>query len=103
WDVATARLEKRLAMRPERATALTFLPDGKLALAGGRPGQEGNVVIYDLGARGKLENGVTLLDGVNDSNVLVKQLLDTDDMVYCLAVRADGKKLAAGNSADRTV
>jgi WD40 repeat protein len=103
WDAAGGKLEKRLAMRPERATALAFLPDGKLVLAGGRPGQEGNVCIYDLGAKGKVENGVTYLDGVNDKAVLVRQLLDTDDVVYCLAVSADGKKLAAGNSADRTV
>ncbi|HKI37150.1 MAG TPA: c-type cytochrome domain-containing protein [Gemmataceae bacterium] len=103
WDAVSGKLEKRLAMRPERAMALTFLPDGKLALAGGRPGQEGNVAIYDLNAKGKVENGVTLLDGVNDKTVLVKELLDTDDVVYCLAVSADGKKLAAGNSADRTV
>jgi len=103
WDAVSGKLEKRLAMRPERAMALTFLPDGKLALAGVRPGQEGNVAIYDLNAKGKVENGVTLLDGVNDKTVLVKELLDTDDVVYCLAVSADGKKLAAGNSADRTV
>jgi WD40 repeat protein len=103
WDAVTGKLQKRMAMRPERATALVFLPDGKLALAGGRPGQEGNVAVYDLNARGKVDNGVTLLDGVHDKAVLVKQLLDTDDMVYCLAVSADGKKLAAGNSADRTV
>jgi hypothetical protein len=103
WDATSGKLEKRLAMRPERATALAFLPDGKLALAGGRPGQEGNVAVYDLNAKGKVENGVTLLDGVNDKAVLVAQLLDTDDVVYCLAVSPDGKKLAAGNSADRTV
>jgi len=103
WDAASAKLEKRMAMRPERATALVFLPDGKLALAGGRPGQEGNVAIYDLGAKGKVQSGVTILDGVNDNTVLIRQLLDTDDMVYCLAVSADGKKLAAGNSADRSV
>jgi WD40 repeat protein len=103
WDAATGKLEKRVATRPERAMALAFLPDGKLALAGGRPGQEGNVCVYDLGAKGKVENGVTFLDGVNDKAVLVRQLLDTDDVVYCLAVSADGKKLAAGNSADRTV
>jgi WD40 repeat protein len=103
WDAAGGKLEKRMAMRPERAMALAFLPDGKLALAGGRPGQEGNVIVYDLNAKGKVENGVTILDGVNDKSVLVAQLLDTDDVVYCLAVSADGKKLAAGNSADRTV
>jgi WD40 repeat protein/mono/diheme cytochrome c family protein len=104
WDVASGKLEKRLRTRPERTTALVFLPDGKLALAGGRPGQEGNVCIYDLGGKvEKTENGVALLDGVNDASVLLKQLLDTDDMVYSLAVSGDGKKLAAGNSSDRTV
>ncbi len=104
WDVESGKLTARVRTRPERATALVFLPDGKLALAGGRPGQEGDVMIYDLGARpGKVENGVALLDGVGDKNVLVKQLLDTDDMVYCLAASADGKKLAAGNSSDRVV
>jgi WD40 repeat protein len=103
WDVASGKLLKRLRTRPERATALAFLPDGKLALAGGRPGQEGNVVVYDLNAPGKVENGVTFLDGVADAKVLVRQLLDTDDVVYCLAVSPDGKRLAAGNSADRTV
>ncbi len=103
WDAASGKLEKRMAMRPERAMALAFLPDGKLALAGGRPGQEGNVAIYDISAKGKDQNGVSYLDGVNDKSVLVAQLLDTDDVVYCLAVSADGKKLAAGNSNDRTV
>ena len=34
--------------RAERAYAMVFLPDGKLAVAGGRPGQEGDVRIYNL-------------------------------------------------------
>src|SRR5262249_10548031 len=46
WDIAEAKLEKRLYTRAERAYALAFLPDGKLAAAGGRPGQEGDVKIY---------------------------------------------------------
>jgi WD40 repeat protein len=104
WDVATARLEKRIRIRPERVTALVFLPDGKLALAGGRPGQEGNVLILDINAMpGKVENGIAFLDGVTGKNVVLRQLLDTDDMVYCLAVAPDGQKLAAGNSSDRIV
>jgi WD40 repeat protein len=102
WDVATGKLAKRLATRAERAYAMVFLPDGKLAVAGGRPGQEGDVRIYDLNAPGKAVNGVTVLDGVNDKAVLVKQLLDTDDSVLCLAVSADGKKLASGGC-DRLV
>jgi WD40 repeat protein len=103
WDVATGRLAKRVRTRAARAAALAFLPDGKLVLAGGRPGQEGDVDIYDLNVRGKVENGVTVLDGVHDKDVLVREVLNTDDMVYCLAVSPDGKKLAAGDSSDRLV
>ena len=43
WDVAQGKLEKRVYTRMERAYAMVFLPDGKLAIAGGRPGQEGDV------------------------------------------------------------
>jgi hypothetical protein len=102
WDVAQGKLEKRLYTRSERAYALAFLPDGKLAVAGGRPGQEGDVRIYDLNAPGKPQGGVTVLDGVHDPAVLVKALLDTDDSVLCLAISADGKKLASGGC-DRLV
>src|SRR5207253_1710469 len=48
WDVDLGKLEKRVYTRAERAYALVFLPDGKLAVAGGRPGQEGDVRVYDL-------------------------------------------------------
>jgi hypothetical protein len=103
WDVAQGKLEKRLYTRSERTYAMLFLPDGKLAVAGGRPGQEGDVKIYDLqGGTPKMENGVAVLDGVNDKGVLVKQLLEADDSVLCLAVSADGKKLASGGC-DRLV
>jgi WD40 repeat protein len=103
WDVAQAKLEKRLFTRAERAYAMLFLPDGKLAVAGGRPGQEGDVRVYDLNAKpSKVENGVAILDGVNDKAVLVKELLDSDDAVLCLAATPDGKKLASGGC-DRLV
>src|SRR5438270_84419 len=99
WDIAQAKLEKRLATRAERAYAMIFLPDGKLAVAGGRPGQEGDVCIYDLqGGTPTLQNGMTLLDGVNDPGVMIKQLLETEDSVLCLALSSDGKKLASGGS-----
>ena len=39
WDVNEAKLEKRIRTRAERAYAMLFLPDGKLVVAGGRPGQ----------------------------------------------------------------
>ena len=102
WAIDTGKLVKRLYTRAERAYGLAFLPDGKLAVAGGRPGQEGDLRIYDLQAPGKTEDGVEVLDGVNDPKVLVKHLFDGDDSVLCLAVTPDGKKLAAGGC-DRTV
>ncbi len=103
WDVASGKLEKRIYTRTRRALAMLFLPDGKLAVAGGRPNEEGDVRIYDLnGGTPKTENGVTILDGVNDKGVMVKQLLEADDEVLCLALSADGKKLAAGGC-DRIV
>ena len=103
WDVAGGKLEKRIYTRARRAMAMVFLPDGKLAVAGGRPGEEGDVRIFDLnGGTPKNVNGVAILDGVNDKGVMVKQLLDADDEVLCLALSADGKKLASGGC-DRLV
>jgi WD40 repeat protein len=103
WDAAAGKLVQRVRTRAERAYALVFLPDGKLAVAGGRPGQEGDVRVYDLAAApATVEDGVAFLDGVGDPNVLVAHLLDTDDSVLCLAVGADGKRLAAGGC-DRQV
>jgi WD40 repeat protein len=74
-----------------------------LAVAGGRPGQEGDVRIYNLNAgTTKAENGIAILDGIHDSAVLMKELLETDDSVLCLGASADSKKLAAGGC-DRLV
>jgi WD40 repeat protein len=102
WDIAQAKLEKRIYTRAERAYAMAFLPDGKLVVAGGRPGQEGDVKVYNLQAAGKVDQGVTILDGVNDKNVLLKDLVETDDVMLCLTLTPDGKKLAAGGC-DRLV
>ncbi|MBY0459929.1 MAG: hypothetical protein K2V38_21645, partial [Gemmataceae bacterium] len=102
WDVATAKLVKRVATRAERAYGLAFLPDGKLAVAGGRPGQEGDVRVYDLSAKGKADGEVEVLNGVTDKKVMVKHLFDVEDSVLCLAVTPDGKTLAAGGC-DRAV
>jgi WD40 repeat protein len=103
WNAAQGKLEKRIYTRAERAYAMAFFPDGKLAVAGGRPGQEGDVRIYDLSAgKPNVVNGVAVLDGVNDKTVMIKELAETDDSVLCLAISADGKKLAAGGC-DRLV
>src|SRR5262249_40180553 len=97
WDVASGKLEKRLWTRTERAHSMVFLPDGKLVVAGGRPGQEGDVRVYNLAGNSKpMDGGVAFLDGVNDKTVLVKELLETDDSVLGVAVSADGKRLASG-------
>jgi hypothetical protein len=103
YDLATGKLEKRIRTRARRAMAMVFLPDGKLAVAGGRPGEEGDVRIYNLdGGKPRVESGVTFFDGVTDSGVLVKVLLEADDEVLCLALSPDGKKLASGGC-DRMV
>ncbi len=102
WSVAEAKLLKRIATRAERAYAMAFFPDGKLAVAGGRPGQEGDVRIFDIAVKGKDVNGVEMLDGVTDPKVMLKLLVEVDDSVLCLAIATDGKRLAAGGC-DRTV
>jgi hypothetical protein len=103
WDVGQAKLEKRIATRAERTYALAWLPDGLLAVAGGRPGQEGDVRVFNVnGGTPKIVEGVAMLDGVSDKAVMVKQLLEADDSVLCLALSNDGKKLASGGC-DRLV
>ncbi|HEX4614127.1 MAG TPA: c-type cytochrome domain-containing protein [Urbifossiella sp.] len=102
WDYAAGKLLKRVYTRAERAYGMVFLPNGNLAVAGGRPGQEGDVRIYDLAAKGRTAGGVEILDGVTDPKVLVKHLLDVDDAVLCIAVSPDGRYLAAGGC-DRAV
>jgi len=101
WSL-DGKLLKRLRTRTERAYALAFLPSGLLVVAGGRPGQEGDVRIYDVNAKGAAVGDVTVLDGVADAAVLVAQLADADDSFLCLAISADGKLLAAGGC-DRTI
>ena len=103
WDATSGKLLRRVFTRAERAHAMVFLPDGKLAVAGGRPGQEGDVRIYDLNA-GKTTDfgGVPAVDGVNDKAVFLKELVQADDSILALALSADGKKLAAGGC-DRLV
>ncbi len=102
WDFENGKLLKRIATRSERAYAMLFLADGKLAVAGGRPGQEGDVRLYDITVSGKDTAGVQRLDGIADPKVMLKQLLEVDDSVLCLALSTDGKYLASGGC-DRTI
>ncbi len=102
-DAATGKLLRRVFTRAERAHAMVFLPDGKLAVAGSRPGQEGDVRIYNLDAGKTFDfGGVPAVDGANDPAVLIKELVQTDDEIFALALSPDGKKLAAGGC-DRLV
>ncbi len=96
WDTATGKLVKRLRTRTERAYGLAFLNNGLLAVAGGRPGLEGDLRIYDITGSGES------LDGVHDRKVLVTHLFDTDDAILCLTISQDGTRLAAGGT-DRLV
>jgi WD40 repeat protein len=103
WDATTGKLQRRIFTRAERAHAMAFLPDGKLAVAGGRPGQEGDVRIYNIdGGTPKEFGGAPSVDGVNDKSVMVKELLQVDDSVLAMAINKQGTKLAAGGT-DRIV
>lgn len=105
WDHANAKLEARIRTRAERANAMLFLPDNKtLVVAGGRPGQEGDVRLYNLeGPHPTIENDVKIFDGVNpQAGTLLRELVQTDDEVLCLALSPDKSKLASGG-VDRIV
>ena len=103
WDAATGKLTRRIFTRAERAHAMAFLPDGKLVVAGGRPGQEGDIRIYNIEAgAGKDYGGAPAVDGVNDKAVMLKELLQVEDSVLAMAISKDGKKIAAGGT-DRVV
>jgi len=103
WDAKAGKLLQRIRTRAERAYGIQFLKDGTLAVAGSRPGQEGDVKVYDLSAKpARTESGVAYLDGVGDPKVVIATLLETDDSVLALALSPDGMRLAAGGC-DRTV
>ncbi len=103
WDWEKGQLLARVRTRAERANAMLFLPDGQtLAVAGGRPGQEGDLRLYWIPQEFKSPR-LEVIDGVSSqSEALVRELLQLDDEVLSLALSADGKQLAAGGT-DRKV
>jgi WD40 repeat protein len=49
WDVATGKVAQRFTGLADRVVAMDISPDGKfLAVSGGAPTQEGEVVVFDL-------------------------------------------------------
>ncbi len=103
WDVETGKLQKRIAIRPRRVMSMAFLDANQLVVAGGRPGEEGNLAVYNLSfAPEKTENGIQFLDGTIAGKALVRQLAVADDELEAVAISVDKKKLAAAGC-DRSI
>lgn len=83
WNTQTGKIEKRLTGFADRVVAMDLSPDGKyLAVAGGAPTQEGEVVIIDL-ASGKPS---------------LKLNAPHSDTVFGVRYSPDGKMLATGGA-----
>jgi hypothetical protein len=86
WNATTGALTRRIKNVAERVYALAYSPDGSLmAVAGGTPGQAGEVKLFKPA-----------------DATLVKELSTTADVVLCAAFNPAGTKLAAGG-ADRAI
>ena len=103
WNPTEGKLEGRIRTRARRAMAMQFLPDGKLVVAGGRPGEEGDVRAYALGGTPKTANGATFTSTASMTRPSWSSNCSTPTTrSLALAVSADAKKLAAGGC-DRLV
>jgi hypothetical protein len=93
----TGHLVQRLRTRAERTNAMMFLLDGKtLAVAGGRPGQEGDVRLYAWDPPPSVPDGTAkAVDATKVDGQRVRELLQIDDEVMALALSSDGLHLAA--------
>ncbi len=89
WDPATGKLLRRLKPAPERVQALAYSPDGsQLAVAGGSPGQSGEVKLFDLGNKitshslGKFRDVALALDFSPDGKRLAVGVADNSIRIY---------------------
>ena len=86
WDSASGTLTRRIGGMPERISSITWHPKRNLlAVAGGTPGQWGNVALVDV-----------------SHGYAVRFLCDLPEMVLSVAFNHDGDTLVAG-SGDRTM
>ncbi len=86
WNAADGTLARRITDIAQRTYDLDFSPDGKLlAVAGGTPGQTGELRVVDT-----------------ETGSLVRVFCTTDDVVFGAAFSPDAKRLATCG-ADRTI
>lgn len=128
FDARNAQEIAHLDDHPGPVTALRFTPDGRSLIAvGGRPGQFGSVIVWDLATKSKRHDlrahtdavltaalapdGRTLATGSYDRLIRLwdviegtprSELKEHTDAVHGLAFSPDGARLASA-SADRTL
>ena len=82
WDPGTGRLLRRIGNAPRRIHGLSYSPKGRyLAVAGGSPGESGEVALIDLERGDKVASALT-----------------TADVVLDVAFDRTGKLMAAGGA-----